>query len=163
MRPKPPRSRYFFGDTPDLAEILHNLDYEDNNDVAVFEDVKTPVNEPPPEFRDSEEEQRLLTQVILAYDWSILTILSSHWSGGAEAANPGAQHETAGLGPGDVPGLRGLGGETPAPLAADWAAPALGGEESEGGESGERGRGQAQDLGRGQQERGDQARQDLLR
>ena len=60
-----PKTRYFFGDTPDLAEILHNLDYDDNNDVAVFEDVKTPVNEPPPEFRDNnneEEGQRLLTQ-----------------------------------------------------------------------------------------------------
>ena len=64
LRPKP-KSRYFFGDTPDLAEILHNLDYDDNNDVAVFEDVKTPVNEPPPEFRDNNNEdegRRLLTQ-----------------------------------------------------------------------------------------------------
>lgn len=60
-----PKTRYFFGDTPDLAEILHNLDYDDNNDVAVFEDVKTPVNEPPPEFRDNTNEEdgrRLLTQ-----------------------------------------------------------------------------------------------------
>ena len=64
LRPNP-KTRYFFGDTPDLAEILHNLDYDDNNDVAVFEDVKTPVNEPPPEFRDNnneEEGRRLLTQ-----------------------------------------------------------------------------------------------------
>ena len=65
LRPNP-KTRYFFGDTPDLAEILHNLDYDDNNDVAVFEDVKTPVNEPPPEFRDNNNEEdegrRLLTQ-----------------------------------------------------------------------------------------------------
>ena len=60
-----PRSRYFFGDSPDLAEILHNLSNLDTtNDVAVFEDVKTPVNEAPawPQHGPAEEARLLTTE-----------------------------------------------------------------------------------------------------
>ena len=53
-----PRSRYYFGDSPDLQEILQNLNnFDDTNDIDVFEDVMTPVNEPPPEFQDPEPRQ----------------------------------------------------------------------------------------------------------
>ena len=38
---------------PDMQEILRNIQAnDDRNDVAVFEDVQTPVNEPPPQFQD---------------------------------------------------------------------------------------------------------------
>ena len=36
-----------------MQEILRNIQAnDDRNDVAVFEDVQTPVNEPPPQFQD---------------------------------------------------------------------------------------------------------------
>ena len=60
-----PRSRYFFGDSPDLAEILHNLSHLDTtDDVAVFEDVKTPVNEAPawPQHGPAEDARLLTTE-----------------------------------------------------------------------------------------------------
>ena len=57
-----PRSRYFFGDSPDLQEILHNLgNLDTTSDVAVFEDVKTPVNEAPAWPQHGAEDARLLT------------------------------------------------------------------------------------------------------
>ena len=47
-----PKTKYMFG-YPDMQEILRNIQAnDDRNDVAVFEDVQTPVNEPPPQFQD---------------------------------------------------------------------------------------------------------------
>ena len=64
LTPEPksrPRSRYFYGNTPDLTEILQTLGQEDKNDVALFDDVKTPVNDPP-HLQERDQDSRLLTQ-----------------------------------------------------------------------------------------------------
>ena len=45
-----------------MEEVLQTMNnFPDRNDVAVFEDVTTPVNEPPPQFQDDYNGDRLLT------------------------------------------------------------------------------------------------------
>ena len=98
LTPEPrPRSRYLYGDTPDLTEILQNLQDQDKNDVAVFDDVKTPVNDHP-QLQDQDHQERFLTQEhnmkLLASAAASPTFYGSKSSERARSSSSCDQHKT---------------------------------------------------------------------